>query len=292
MLGKTIKKFQPTYDKDFGGSNETSEEIWGGLENDEEEEGDNEEIEDNKEVEEGGEETEEKLLDENDNEPQKKEDEIIESENKNTKSDVDSAFAAIRRENERLKEERDLLASNVYGQTNPITGEPIKTAEDLKAFENAREKQALEGIGLPGDYIQKQIENNPLLKEARIIIEKQNEAIQTASFNRELENIKKMNPDIKKLSDLQSIPEYDVFESLVKGGKHIDEAYKIIAKFKDTSKAAPVNKGKEHLISSKGNSGSAEQIPRETYELYKSLNPKATIKEIRAHWSKSHRREE
>ena len=81
-------------------------------------------------------------------------------------------------------------------------------------------------------------------------------------FNTELDNIKRLNPEIKSLEDLKNIEDYDVFEGLVKSGMHIDAAYKRLMSLKQPKSTKKDTTG--HIKTVDGVSGDNINIPAET----------------------------
>ena len=210
----------------------------------------------------------------------------------------DAAFANMRRENQAFQ---SLFEQEFKGQINPYTGEEIETVNDYFEFkaqyeedreqqEEAARMEAFEDAGIPAEYLQQMISNHPVVKKAAELAESMERASRESVFNTELENIRKLNPEIKTFEDLTKIENYDVFESMVKGGMHIDVAYRKINELKHGKTASLDTKG--HLLTTDGGGTGDMSISAEQLRWYKKIMPKATEKEIRDYHAKSVKRKE
>lgn len=147
------------------------------------------------------------------------------------------------------------------------TGRTVDSIRDERAAEEER--------------IQSMIEEHPAVKEAKRMNE---EAIQERNrqmFERELANIQKLNPDIKSLNDLKNLGEnQETFNTLIRGGMHIDEAYKVIAGNKTQKPTKQDTKSHIRTVNGVGTNQGVTIVPKEERALIKEMMPGITDKEI------------
>lgn len=205
--------------------------------------------------------------------------------------EINRAAAAARRQAEEqlrtLTEETNkknksvdvlMKALNNFG----YSGTPEEIADMLnanrtgKTIESIRDEREAEE-----ERIQNLIDEHPAVLEAKRLSE---EAIQEKNrqmFERELANIQKINPDIKTLNDLQNLGEdQEAFNAMIKGGLHIDAAYKVIAAQKTPTKPKQDTKSHIKTVNGAGTPQGAVIVPREERQLIKEMMPGITDKEI------------
>lgn len=132
------------------------------------------------------------------------------------------------------------------------------------------------------------INNHPAVQRANQLAQLIQQQRNQEMFNRELREIQKINPDIRSLADLQNLGEQqDVFNALIKGGMHIDQAYKVVAGKPASTAAKPDTKS--HLRTTNGGSSQpAAGLSAEEIALCKELMPGLTTKEIND-WHAKHK---
>jgi len=121
------------------------------------------------------------------------------------------------------------IADLIEAQNRQISPEQVRAEREA---EEARFQQALE--------------NHPIIQQTKRMMEQQEAERVQNLFKSELADIQKLNPSIKSLEDLKNIEHAEVFDSLLKGGMHINEAYKVVAKLGTTAPTKPNTK--EHLV--------------------------------------------
>ena len=150
------------------------------------------------------------------------------------------AFAAARRAAEARERATAAERDDARAQVNILCqalaeygyeGTPQEIADAIIA---SRQGTTAEAVRMQREREQKAmdeaIRNHPAVKRAEQL-EQQIQAQQTnALLASELRNIQKMNPEIRSLQDLRNLGEkQEVFDTLVRGGMHIDKAYQAIA---------------------------------------------------------------
>ena len=103
---------------------------------------------------------------------------------------------------------------------------------------------------------------------------------------RELREIQKLNPDIKSIADLRNLGEDQaVFDALIKGGMHIDQAYREISRKSAPPSVKPDTKS--HLrVTNGGSRQPAAGLSAEEIALCKEMMPGLTTKEINDWYAK------
>lgn len=184
-----------------------------------------------------------------------------------------------------------LIQSTVGGQVNPYTNKPITNFQEFQEYVEAESSAQLEQMGMPADYLKNLIDNHPAIQQANKLVESQKNAALNAMIAKELTDIQKMNPDIKTAADLKKLPDYEVFDTLVKGGMHINKAYQTYAKMTGQSKTKGTD-NKSHLKAFGGKEGSQGDGPsKKEMEMFRAINPGCTDKEIKAFYKK-HKKED
>ncbi len=187
-------------------------------------------------------------------------------------------------ENARLIAERDTLLQALKGYGYEGSAHEIadaitasRTGQTAEAVRQAREEKER--------ALDEMINNHPAVKQAQhladLVVQQRNREI----LNSELRNIQKINPEIKTLADLKNLGEQqEVFDTLVKGGMHIDKAYQAIAE-RPAKSRKPDNRS--HITQVNGGvSGEGTVLSAEEISLAKQMG--LTSKEINA-WLKSHK---
>lgn len=116
-----------------------------------------------------------------------------------------------------------------------------------------------------------------------------------AQVQTELQEIQKLDPKMTSIKDVLDSPMGDDFRQAVKDGATFLSAFrtaKRISEYKAKAAAAEVSRknqnSKNHMVSHRG-SGAAtmdKEVPPETVELYRMLNPEMTADEIRRDYNK------
>ena len=187
------------------------------------------------------------------------------------------------------------------GFTNPITGEPIKSAADYAAAMAAQERlqmqEQLQQAGLDPTVIDRAIANSPLMQQAQQAIERNNDIEATNMLNEDMANVLSLDTSMHSVEDIQAS---DSFIDVVNycnehRGMRFADAYKIVNFDRLTStkiqaaKQGAINsvKGKTHLSTASGVAGNDNEvdIPVSEISKWKDFFPDATPKELRAKYN-------
>lgn len=217
-------------------------------------------------------------------------------------SDEENArYAAIRRraeEDAQRKYEAHMtplnqkIAAMCNGITHPVTGRPITNVEEyvdaLAIQQRQQNERELEEKGVDPSVINRMIETNPVVMQAQNVIEQAQAAQEAARLQHDVEEISKIDPSIKSLSDLAALPNYPQMVEFCERyrGASIVEAYKVCnygnAKTAARQQAINQMRGKEHLSTQTGVSETDEyvEVPPEIMSRWKSEGK--SEKQIRA----------
>ncbi len=235
-------------------------------------------------------------------------------------AEENSKYAAARR---KAEAERDLavqkareetraqmqaeLAETIkaLGMVNPYTKQPIVDKAGLdeykQRFEIEKKARFAKKAGMDDTEFQKFVDDLPEVKEARAKAAQAEEAQKAVAaerakqeIDRQLAEIREMDPAIASLEDLQKMPNYQQFYDLVKRGNTLTDAYrlanfeKLTAQQSQQAKQAALNQvnSKSHLDRTVTRGAGAVQVPADVVAEYRAFNPDATMDEIRAHWAK------
>lgn len=211
-------------------------------------------------------------------------------------------FAEIRRkyeaENKRLLAELEaeraskkqvvdeVVQTAFRGQINPYTEQPIETQEDYEAYQEMYRQDMLNQIGLPKDFIQKEIENNPIVRQAQEILEAQKAQQGRIAFEAQLSEINRLNPNIKTVDDLLNMPEKEEFDRYVNKGYELIDAFRLV--HKDGKRKTNTTDTKEHLIPAGGAAGTNKEtdIPSSLLETWKEAFPNETNEQLRGRYNR------
>lgn len=190
------------------------------------------------------------------------------------------------------------------GQTNPYTGQPIRSEADYRAWQAEKQRrdseEQLRAAGIDPATIQGAVDRQvqPLRQElemARLATmrERARRAQDAAqvTIRQQLELITRLDPNVKSMEDIAAMPTAEAFRGYVAKGLGLEEAFymanrKAIEERKLTAaRAAGVSAAasKGHLAPV-GGGGQAEtvEVPAEQRALYRELMPDATDTEILA----------
>lgn len=191
------------------------------------------------------------------------------------------------------------------GMVNPYTKQPIVDQAGLdeyrQKFEIEKKSKFAKRAGMNDTEFQQFVEDLPEVKEARAKAE-QAEAAQKAvaaerakaEIDRQIAEIREMDPTIQSIEDLPKMENYKQFYDLVKRGNTFTDAFKLVNFDRLTSRAtgqakqAALNQvnSKSHLDRTTTRGAGAVTVPADVIAEYKALNPSATNAEIQAHWAK------
>lgn len=164
-------------------------------------------------------------------------------------------------------------ATKLYGYEGTpeeISDQLIAAQRDITPEEVKSEREAFDR------EIEQRINSHPAIKNAA------NLALQTA-MDKELQEIRKINPEIKSLADLQGNSDFD--DLVINHGVSLSRAYKLTHK----SQSLPRENTKEHLnginTGDKSNDGMVE-IPKSELEYYKESFPDEPISKLKERYNR------
>lgn len=186
-------------------------------------------------------------------------------------SDEDNArYAAIRRraeEDARRRYEGEMnglnnqIAAMCQGLTHPVTGQPITNIHDyvdaLAAQQKIMREQELEEKGIDPSMIDRMIESNPVVMQAKQVIERSKLTEAEAMIQRDVAEVSKYDPNIKGVQDLLELPNFPEILDRVNRGASLVDAYKMVnfdnfmQHTNDAARQQAINqmRGKSHLQS-------------------------------------------
>lgn len=190
------------------------------------------------------------------------------------------------------------------GQTNPYTGQPIRSEADYRAWQTEKQRrdseEQLRAAGIDPAAIQGAVDRQvqPLRQELEMArMETMRERARRAqdaaqvTIRQQLDLIARLDPSVKSMEDIAAMPTAEAFRGYVAKGLGLEEAFymanrKAIEERKLTAaRAAGVSAAasKGHLAPV-GGGGQAEtvEVPAEQRALYRELMPEATDAEILA----------
>lgn len=191
------------------------------------------------------------------------------------------------------------LADEEYlGNKNPYNDKLIRTKQDQQEYLESYSKETLKSNGLDENIIQKMIDNNPIMQEAKRVTELANKERGETQLRESLKQISELNSDIKSFEDLAKLPNRSEIDDLViNKGYTLVDAYKLVnfdellGKKTAVAKQQAINavKGKAHLVSTDGTGSDDVVVPSDVMEQYKLFLPNATLSEIKKHYAKTHK---
>lgn len=219
-------------------------------------------------------------------------------------AEENARYAAIRRraeEDARRKYEAQLgsmnqqIAAMCSGITHPVTGQPITNVSDYIDALAIQQRQAneaeLQEKGVDPALINRMIETNPVVMQAQQVIEKNNEVMSEVALKRDIEEISKINPNIKDFNDVANLPTFpQMVDYVARYNMTIVDAYKIfnfgsaMQQTNQTARQQAINqmRGKDHLSTQTGVSQAEDyvEVPTEIMNRWKSEGK--TEKQIRS----------
>ena len=202
--------------------------------------------------------------------------ETVEEKNGNDEPQEQSAeenarYAAIRRraeEDARRRYEGEMDAMNqqiaamCQGITHPVTGQPITNMRDyvdaLSAQQRMAQEQELEEKGIDPTLIDRMINSNPVVMQAKQVIERSKITEAEAQLQRDIAEVSKIDPNIKGINDLAQLPNFPEIVQLVQNNNlSLLDAYKAVnfdnfmQHTNDAARQQAINqmRGKAHLPS-------------------------------------------
>lgn len=216
--------------------------------------------------------------------------------------------AAVEAERRRGEQELAQILSEA-GLTNRYRGgEQIRSAEDFRQWhadaKAQQRKQRLKAGELTQEDLQAAIDESPAMAQVRELsaqLQKQQQQTDRQEFNkqveRELAEIRQMDPSVGSLQDILNGPKGKEFVELV-NEKNLSflEAFKLanyerlvgVQQQAARIGAARAAHSKDHLTSYGANSGEGVRVPTKTRDFYRLMMPEMTDEQIRRDYAKRH----
>ena len=192
------------------------------------------------------------------------------------------------------------------GLKNSITGQPITSLEEFndwhRQYTDSQLQRDLKAGKLTAEGLNQLIEQHPAVKQAQELVQQNAEAqkqrSQAADRTRiegELAEIAKLNPEIKTVADLLSMPTAAQFKGYVDKGYSFLDAFKLAnmetlaqAKAQRAREAAQANnRGKQHLEATGNSRGAgAVPVPSGQMAIFRRMMPNASEAEIQKFYNK------
>lgn len=219
--------------------------------------------------------------------------------------------AAARRQAEREFAERQRQTDAYYatkfaGYENPITHQPIKSEKDyrdaLEAQDIVNQNKQLEEKGIDPNLISqivnKQVENNPVVKQAQQITQQIQQEQANKMLEADLSEISKLDQNIKSFEDIANLPNIADIVALTNQGMNLSTAFKVanldnLIQGKSAAvKQATINnlKGTQHLNATNSvsvNEGSEVDIPQALLGMWKESFPDKSPSELKKLYNQS-----
>lgn len=191
------------------------------------------------------------------------------------------------------------------GQTNPYTGQPIRTEADFRAYQEAKARQEREAqmlsAGVDPAALQGMVDDavKPLREQVQrqrlegMSAEARNVTAQAqAAIRQGLEAVRvKYDGSVQSLEDIVAMPTGEAFRDYVEKGLSIEDAFymanrdAVDKRRMEAARQAGIKQasGKRHMAPVPGAAGEAPYVATTRQkELYREINPNATDDEINA----------
>ena len=231
--------------------------------------------------------------------PEVEGEETVENESGNDEPPEQSAednarYAAIRRraeEDARRRYEGELnglnnqIAAMCQGLTHPVTGQPITNIHDyvdaLAIQQRTAREQELEEKGIDPRMIDRMIEANPVVMQAKQVIERSKLTEAENRIAQDVAEVSKYDPNIKNVQDLLELPNFPEILDRVNRGASLVDAYKMVnfdnfmQHTNDAARQQAINqmRGKSHLQSQTNSVATGNEevdVPAEIMNRWKS----------------------
>lgn len=209
---------------------------------------------------------------------------------------VDRAVAAaLEQERKRQREAQEEFFKKAE-LLDSFTGEKITNMEQFdkwhKQYSGKRLEQDLKAGKLTPEGLEQAIGQHPAVQQAQQLMQQREaeeqarqDAREQARIEGEIAQISKLDPSIKEVRDLLTMPNAKEFYALVQRGYSFADAFYVVNRERlenaraeaARQQAASNARGKSHLRGvSSGRGAGAVSVPREELALFRSLNPGAS----------------
>ena len=210
--------------------------------------------------------------------------------------------AAVAAERERMQQQLDAEREEFFrqaGVTNPYTKTPITNMEEFRAWQKEHEERTLqkelESGRLTEETLSRLIDRNPTVQAAREaqaqqaqqVQQEQEEAFQQ-EVNRQMEEIRKMDPNVREVSDLLKQPYSAELREGVNRGLSFLDAFILatrkqeLTRTAEAAKQAAINnvRSKDHLRATNIGNRPGATVTGEELKMFRVFNPNATEEQI------------
>lgn len=211
-------------------------------------------------------------------------------------------YAAIRRKAEadaekKMETKLDQLIAEI-GFEDPYTGKKVKSKAEIDAYkkrlQEERSKEIQEKAGMSEEQYQAFVNSLPEVQKGKEAQEKLRDLEIRTTIAQQMEEIRKISPEIKGTEDLAKLEHFDELYNMIGRGYSLANAYKILYFDSLTEKAAQAAKqkalnsigGRDHLKPSTSRGVGATPVPADVAAEYRLFMPNATDAEIQAHYNK------
>lgn len=218
-------------------------------------------------------------------------------------AEENARYAAIRRraeEDARRRYEGEInglnnqIAAMCQGLQHPVTGRPITNIHDyvdaLAIQQRQAREQELEEKGIDPHMIDRMIEANPVVMQAKQVIERSKLSEAENRIFQDVAEVSKYDPNIKNVQDLLELPNFPQILNQVSRGASLVDAYKMVnfdtfmQHTNDAARQQAINqmRGKSHLQSQSNGVATGNddvEVPAEIMSRWKSEGK--TEKQIR-----------
>ena len=219
---------------------------------------------------------------------------------------IDAAVQKAREEEQqRSKAEMDDFFSKA-GLKNTITGEPIRNIEEFRSwkesYDAAKLQEDLKAGRLTPESLDAAIQKSPAVQKAEEILRRSEEAERAAEeakaqaeINEQISEIGKLDPSIKTVRDLLTMPKAKEFYEYVKRGNNYLDAYYLATRGEREAKMAEAGRqqalanarSKDHLTASgTGRSDAQPSVSAEDMAMFRLFNPDCTEAQVQAYMKK------
>lgn len=219
---------------------------------------------------------------------------------------IDAAVQKAREEEQRRsKAELDDFFSRA-GLKNTLTGEPIRSIEEFRSWKESYDatklQEDLKAGRLTPESLNAAIQKSPAVQKAEEILRRTEEAERAAEeakalseINEQIGEIGKLDPGIRSVKDLLTMPKAKEFYEYVKRGNNYLDAYYLATRGEREAKAAEAGRqqalanarSKDHLTASgTGRSDAQPSVSAEDMAMFRLFNPDCTEAQAQAYMKK------
>ena len=213
------------------------------------------------------------------------------------------AEAEAQRQAQSQMQELDAMYAQAFGQyTNPVTGQPIKSAKDyMQAMEAQKRQQAnekLQEAGVDPSIIDQAIASSPMMQQAQQALRENQEIRVNQQLQEDLKAIMKIDPSIRNENDLYASENIMQAIQMVNDyGVTLADAYKLVnferlsAQNTEAAKQQAINqsRSKDHLTTAAGvqKEDKSVDIPAGMLSDWREAFPDKSDEELRKLYNKA-----